>query len=157
MTAPIKLSNISFVTDLNEKHARKGLLQMSGAIGASGPTTGPAPAPQYPAVAQFDLRVEDDLIDRVARRGDRLRCVDLEIAGIDAEDGDLVVIAMHDSDKTRLLVRRLGRLADRTVFSQDRADPTRAGEPIVVMKNEAQNAQFTIVAKALFAWSRVAD
>lgn len=157
MTAPIRLSNIPFVPELNEQGAREGNMQMSGAIGASGPTTGPAPAPQYPGAAQFDLRIDDDLIDRVARRGDYLRCVNLELAGIGVEDGDLVVIAMHDGDKTQLLARRLIRLADRTIFAQDRADPTRAVEPIVVMKNEAQSAQCTIVAKALFAWARVAD
>jgi hypothetical protein len=157
MTAPMRLPGFSFVPDASKKFARVDHTQMRDVIDAFGPSIAPAPVSRYPMTAQFDLRVEDDCIDRVARRGDYLRCVDPEMTEIEIDDGDLVVIATHNGDETRLLARRLHRLADRTIFSLDCANPARADETIVVMKSEAQNAPIRIFAKALFAWSRVAD
>lgn len=157
MSASMRLPGFSFVPDASKKFARVDHTQMRDVIDAFGPSIAPAPVSRYPMAAQFDLRVEDDFIDRVARRGDYLRCVDLENTEIDVDDGDLVVIATHTGDETRLLARRLRRLADRTIFSPDCAKPASAEDSIIVMKNETQNAPIEIFAKALFAWSRVAD
>jgi hypothetical protein len=157
MSASMRLPGFSFVPDASKKFAHVDHTQMRDVIDAFGPSIAPPPVARYPMAAQFDLRVEDDFIDRVARRGDYLRCVDLENTEIDVDDGDLVVIAQHAGDETRLLARRLRRLADRTIFSSDCANPASAEDSIIVMKNETQTAPIRIFAKALFAWSRVAD
>ena len=121
------------------------------------PTMRPATDSQYPRAAQFDLRVEDDLIDRVAHKGAFLRCVDLDLAEIEVADGDLVVIACRDGGKTRIIARRMHRLADRTIFVHDSMDENCAEQPIVATMTDTRDAPVSIVARALYAWWRIAD
>ena len=51
-----------------------------------------APDPNYPVEAQFALGVRGTSINRVARPGDMLLCLDLAITGIEPVDGDLVIV-----------------------------------------------------------------
>jgi len=156
MTAPMKRGRIALATAFPEQFA-PGHSGTHGGPEVFEPVTRPAPEAQYPRAAQFDFRVEDDLVDRVARKGEFLRCVDLHLSEIEVSDGDLVVIACRDSGKTRLLARRMHRLADRTIFSHDSVEERYATGPIVASSTDRRDAPVRVVAKALYAWCRIAD
>lgn len=50
------------------------------------------PDAHYPTRAQYDLIVQGNSINRFARDGERLRVVDIDAAGIDVFDDDLVIV-----------------------------------------------------------------
>lgn len=156
MTAAVKRKRIAFATAFPEQFAPEHQATRGGPE-IFEPIARPAPETRYPRAAQFDFRIEDALIDRVARKGEFLRCVDLHLAEIEVSDGDLVVIACHDGDKTRLLPRRMHRLADRLIFTHDSVDERCAEPPIVASMRNTQDTPVRIVARALYAWCRVAD
>lgn len=56
------------------------------------------PSPQYPASAQYALRVRGDSINKIATEGDLLRCLDLGITGLEPRDGDLVIVEQVRDD-----------------------------------------------------------
>jgi SOS-response transcriptional repressor LexA len=49
-------------------------------------------SPNFPAEAQYALRVVGTSINRIAQEGDFLRCVDIWIAGLTPRDGDLAIV-----------------------------------------------------------------
>lgn len=56
------------------------------------------PSPEYPAQAQYALRVKGDSINKIALEGDLLRCLDLGITGLEPRDGDLVIVEQSRDD-----------------------------------------------------------
>lgn len=56
------------------------------------------PSPQYPASAQYALRVRGDSINKIATEGDLLRCLDIGITGLEPRDGDLVIVEQVRDD-----------------------------------------------------------
>lgn len=56
------------------------------------------PSPQYPASAQYALRVRGDSINKIATEGDLLRCLDIAITGLEPRDGDLVIVEQVRDD-----------------------------------------------------------
>lgn len=113
-------------------------------------STNPAD-PRYPATAQYDLVVRGSSIDRVARDGDRLRCVDLRETGLDVSDGDLVVVERrreggHLVETTAKRVRQRG--AKRELWPD--SDDPQWQEPISY--GEAQGDAVEIIALVLYAY-----
>lgn len=70
------------------------------------------PDPRYPVSAQFDLIVEGTSINRFAKEGQYLRCVDILKGGVEIEDGDLVIVlrtkdsALYETTAKRVRVKR---------------------------------------------------
>ncbi|MFG1334010.1 hypothetical protein V5F41_22500 [Xanthobacter autotrophicus] len=68
----------------------------------------PIPAdPRYPALAQFDLKVRGTSINRYAREGEILRCVDLHRSDMDFHDGDLVIVRRKRLDLIETTAKRV--------------------------------------------------
>lgn len=113
------------------------------------------PDPNFPLEAQFDLRVSGAWLNRFAHDGDLLRCVDLGVAQIDVEDGDLVVIERkRDGGLSEISARRLRRLGDRFEFRCESDDPVWEG--LVLVKEAAKGVgdDIRILAKVLWKYQK---
>jgi len=71
-----------------DSHADNGHLEFAPVV----------PSPEYPARAQYALRVKGDSINKIALEGDLLRCLDLGITGLEPRDGDLVIVEQSRDD-----------------------------------------------------------
>lgn len=69
----------------------------------------PPPDPRFPADVQFDLVVEGSSLDKLAREGDLIRCIDIKRAGINVASGDIVVIERRRGERAELLAKRVLR------------------------------------------------
>ncbi|MGJ0505917.1 MAG: hypothetical protein ACR652_02035 [Methylocystis sp.] len=89
-----------------------------------------APDPRFPAEAQFDLRVEGSSVDKLAREGELLRCVDVDGAGLRVATGDIVVIERQRGEITELIGKRVLRQGDALeLWSESTLDYWR--EPVI--------------------------
>jgi len=80
--------------------------------------------PAYPYEAQFGLIVRGTSINRIARPGNVLHCVDLGIAAVEPQQDDLVILERRRAqaglkEVTAKLISRRGRV---TVLSPDSTD-----------------------------------
>ena len=113
------------------------------------------PDPKYPISAQFDLVVRGSSINRFARDGMRLRCVDIAKAAIDPYDEDLVIVRRTKGDglveTTAKRIRRRGPVIE---LWPDSDDPRwQTPERIDTRHPPAGEAQ--IVALVLYAYSPI--
>jgi phage repressor protein C with HTH and peptisase S24 domain len=109
--------------------------------------------PNYPLEAHFDLIVENNSLNRFARNGDRIRCVDINIARIDVEDGDLVVIERHNGGGLReVSAKRLRRLANRFEFWPESDEEFWQTEILVKDLEQKIGENIKIVAKVIWAY-----
>ena len=115
-----------------------------------------SPDPRFPIAAQFDVVVADLSFSKHALIGDYLRCVDIELAGIEIQDEDFVLIeCVYDSPSGQLketTAKRVRRNGYRYEFWPDVED-THWETPILI-KDEANGdgADITIKAKIIFAF-----
>lgn len=89
------------------------------------------PDPRWPAEYQYDLVVRGTSINRVARDGDYVRCVDIPSTGIAVRDGDLVIVRRQRAGMVETTCKRAKRVGDRIEYWPDSTDP-RWQEPISV-------------------------
>lgn len=68
-----------------------------------------APDPAYPADCQYALRVRGNSVNQIVPDGGIIVCVDIMGAGIDARDGDLVVVERRRGSTVETTVKRLKR------------------------------------------------
>lgn len=104
--------------------------------------------PRYPIAAQYDLTVRGTSLNKVARDGDMLRCVDIAKAGIEVRDGDLVIVRRTQGHLVELTCKKVRRRASgRVELWPDSTDP-RWQEPVTVGGEDAVE----IVALALYSY-----
>lgn len=113
------------------------------------------PDPNYAADAQFDLIVCGNSINRFARDGERLRCVDIGKAGIDVDNDDLVIVERRkDSgqliETTAKRIRRRGAMVELWPDSDDPAwqEPLR-----IDTRKTTEHEEATIIALVLYAYN----
>jgi transcriptional regulator with XRE-family HTH domain len=74
-----------------------------------------SPHSVYPVRSQYGLLVKGTSINRIAREGDILHCVDIATTGIEIQDGDLVIVERRKAQgllrevTAKKVVRRQGR------------------------------------------------
>lgn len=108
------------------------------------------PDPNWPVTSQFDLIVEGNSINRFARDGEVLRCVDLNRSAIELVDGDLVVVRKTDlSGKIETTAKRARRRNGGWDLWFDSDDPKYQG--IVPMK-AADGDEIEMIAVVLYAY-----
>lgn len=108
----------------------------------------PIPADlRYPASAQYGLVVRGSSINRIAKEGEVLHCIDIGITAIEPADGDLVIVERRraqgsQKEVTAKKLRKKGRFIELTPDSDDerwkqplRLDPAKApdGEEIAIV------------------------
>lgn len=116
---------------------------------------GPEPLdPRFPADAQFDLVVEGSSLDKMARDGDLIRCVDVEKAGLEISHGDVVVIERRRGEEVLLLGKRALRQGEELeLWSESTRDYWR--EPVIRHKPCAEpGVDVRIVGKVLFVYRK---
>ncbi|WP_424362806.1 hypothetical protein [Methylocystis parvus] len=111
-----------------------------------------APDPRFPPDAQFDLVVEGSSLDKLAREGELLRCVDVSSASV--ASGDIVVIERLRGDSLELLGKRaLLQGEDLELWSESTLDYWR--EPVIRQgRPDGPAADVRIIGKVLYAHRR---
>ncbi len=108
-----------------------------------------APDPRFPSDAQFDLVVEGSSLDKLARKGELLRCVD--IGSVRLASGDIVVIERLRGDRLELLGKRaLLQGEDLELWSESTLDYWR--EPVIRQSRATDvDPGVRIIGKVLYA------
>lgn len=118
--------NADFLTTLIKKPAKLGMVPVKGRVkagdwqdidswGANFMSEWVPSSGEYPLEWQYAFVVDGESLNRTARHGDRLICLDLRDAGADFNDGDLVIVERS---------RFAGQMVERTA---KRARKTLAG------------------------------
>ncbi len=114
------------------------------------------PDPHYPIEAQHDYSVVGTSLDRLARPGDFLRCVDFAIAGVEPQDGDIVVVERRGGAGLKeLSVRRFQRLHDGYELAWLSNDPLWQGGQRVTKGVTLDGQEIRILAKVVWRYSKV--
>lgn len=79
----------------------------------------------YPVELQFSLKVEGNCLNKIANHGDRLICLDMVKTGIEAEDGDLVIVerSRFEGQMVERTAKRLRRTSDGYELWPESTDP----------------------------------
>lgn len=105
---------------------------------------------RYPTALQYLLTIKGESLNRVARDGDLILCLDYAQAGIDLQSKDLVVVERtRDGGQTiERTAKRLVQSADGLQLHPESNDP-RFQDPIVFNEGDEEVTQVRIVAKVL--------
>lgn len=83
-----------------------------------------APDPRYPKSAQYALRVEGNSVNRVAKPGSLVHCVDLQEAALEVRSGDLVVAERSKAGLIETTVKRFDSRNGKPVLRPESDDPS---------------------------------
>jgi transcriptional regulator with XRE-family HTH domain len=82
-----------------------------------------APDPRYPASAQYALKVRGNSVNRVAKPGTVVICVDIVEANVELRDGDLVWVERRRGDLVETTLKRLRKGAGGAELWPESDDP----------------------------------
>lgn len=130
-------------------------ISMSGDRGSGFPRSDFPPDPRFSLEAQYDIEVEGSSLDRVARPGERLRCVDVAKTRVAVNDGDLVIVTRtRKSELCETTARRLRRRDGHTELWPESDDP-RWQEPLLLTEGGAgADEVVAITAKVLYVYHK---
>jgi len=109
--------------------------------------------PDYPVDWQYAFTVEGNSVNKVAKYGDVLICVDLKKSGVRINDGDLVIVERPRSNG-QLVERTAKRLRHSAAGIElwPESDDPRFHEPIKVVSQDTDEVR--IVAKVMYVVSQ---
>jgi len=105
---------------------------------------------RFPSESQYLLQINGESLNRIARNGDFVLCLDFLDAGIEIKSGDLVVVERsrdggHTIERTaKRIVRRNG-----LIELQPESDDPRFQEPIIFNEHDEEATEVRIIAKVL--------
>lgn len=111
--------------------------------------------PQYPRASQFDVVVKGTSINKFAREGYNLRCVQLIASGADIMDDDLVVVrrTRFGGHLIETTAKRIKKVAGTYELWPDSDDP-RWQEPLVIdPANAPEGETAEVIALVLYAYN----
>lgn len=82
-----------------------------------------APDPRYPLAAQYALRVRGNSVNRIAKDGNIVVCVDLAEAGLEPRPGDLVLVERRRGGLVECTVKRLRKAPEGLELWPESDDP----------------------------------
>ncbi|WP_346908501.1 S24 family peptidase [uncultured Roseibium sp.] len=105
---------------------------------------------RFPPNAQYLLRIRGESMNRIARDGDLILCLDFMQAGIELKSGDVAVVERsrdggHTIERT---AKRVVRHNDRIELRPESNDP-RFQDPIIFNDHSEEAAEVRIIAKVL--------
>jgi hypothetical protein len=110
------------------------------------------PDPDYPVDAQFDLVVRGTSINRAARDGERLRCVDLRKVQVDLYDGALVIFERMQGHLIETTAKRYRRRGPVIELWPDSDDP-KWHEPLRIDTRTQTEERGRIIALVLYSYN----
>lgn len=113
------------------------------------------PLPQFPEGSVYCLTVRGDSLDKTAQPGATLVCVDLQEAGIDFNDGDLVVVArsMAQGGMIETTAKRVHFIRGGYELHPESSNPK--WQPITVMRGKNANGDtISVIARVEFILNR---
>lgn len=151
-TAPsLSISYVSIIGVVSAGLWREAALKNQYALKPS-PSLIPAD-PRYPAEAQYDYKVEGNSLNKFAADGDYLCCVDFEIANLDINDGDLVVVERAKGDDLiETTAKRVQRNGSRYELFPETNDPQWRHEPWIIDTAKDNDQTIKFIAKVLWAY-----
>lgn len=105
---------------------------------------------RFPSECQYLLEINGESLNRIARNGDLILCLDYLDAGIEIKSGDLVVVERsrdggHTIERTaKRIIRR-----DNVIELQPESDDPRFQEPVVFNEHDEEATEVRIIAKIL--------
>lgn len=108
-----------------------------------------APDPSYPIESQYALQVRGNSINRIAKDGSILVCVDIVSAGIEIRDADLVVVERRKGDLLETTVKRIRKGRNGLELWPESDDP--AHQEKLTLGHRKGNTEVSI--KALVIWT----
>lgn len=105
---------------------------------------------RFPGKCQYLLQINGESLNRIARNGDLILCLDYLDAGIEIKSGDLVVVERsrdggHTIERTaKRIVRRNG-----TIELQPESDDPRFQDPVLFNEHDEEATEVRIIAKIL--------
>jgi SOS-response transcriptional repressor LexA len=117
------------------------------------------PAPRFPAIAQFDLIVRGESINRIAREGDYLRCLSLSKSGQSARHGDLVIVERRRAQEgdVETTAKRLRDTGSHIELWPESDDPFWRAPMIIRKDHRSSDEQISITALVLFIFRDTSD
>jgi len=112
------------------------------------------PVADYPEHAQFRIVVVGNAINKIAKDGDTLHCVQADAIGAEPQDGDLVVIDHAGDEDCCVAIRRLRRIGDLCEFRHESNDPAFQDAPLI-QDSRQNDGKIRILGKVLFACRRL--
>ncbi|MCX2721766.1 LexA family protein [Roseibium salinum] len=105
---------------------------------------------RYPEKCQYLLQINGESLNRIARNGDFILCLDYLEAGIEIKSGDLVVVERsrdggHTVERT---AKRIVRRNDEIELRPESDDP-RFQEPVIFNEHDEEATEVRIIAKIL--------
>jgi hypothetical protein len=82
-----------------------------------------APVKDYPLEAQYALKIHGNSVDRVAKDGAIIHCVDVGRAGLTPREGDLVCVERNRSGLREMTVKRIRSGAEGPELWPESNDP----------------------------------
>lgn len=112
----------------------------------------PIPAdPRYPAPAQFDLKVRGTSINRYAREGEILRCVDIHRSHMDFHDGDLVIVRRKRLDLIETTAKRVRVSGGKVELWPESDDPH--WQTPVILSGDSEDDVIEVTAVVIFKYA----
>jgi hypothetical protein len=109
----------------------------------------------HPPARQFALIVEGEFVNRVARDGDAILCVDMAASGAPPSHGDLVLVECPGTDGGEISLRRMRRDGDRIALSFDSDHPDWRETVHVRAAASLAACGVVVIAKALAVFRRL--
>ncbi|MEO9528863.1 S24 family peptidase [Roseibium sp.] len=105
---------------------------------------------RYPSESQYLLEINGESLNRIARNGDFVLCLDFAEAGIEVKSGDLVVVERsrdggHTIERTAKRIMR----RDGMIELHPESDDPRFQEPLIFGEHDEEATEVRIIAKVL--------
>jgi transcriptional regulator with XRE-family HTH domain len=98
-----------------------------------------APDPHYPLASQYALRVRGNSVNRIAKDGNVVVCVDLAEAGLEPRPGDLVLVERRRGGLVEATVKRLRKAPEGLELWPESDDPAHQEKlSLAPVKGEAE-------------------
>lgn len=113
-----------------------------------------APVKDYPLEAQYALKVHGNSVDRVAKDGAVIHCVDVGRAGLTPREGDLVCVERNRAGLREMTVKRVRKGAEGLELWPESDDP--AHQEKLAYKAPRGSGEITIKAIVIGAFQPIA-
>jgi hypothetical protein len=114
------------------------------------------PDPAYPLDAQYDFTVGGASFNKIAQAGDNLRCVDLLAAGLEAVDGDLVILERRaNNGLIELSAHRMHRAGEVIEFWAESTDPMWRSPIVVSQGLSGDGLETRMLAKIIWKYMKM--